>query len=236
MVAKLIRQDDRKLTFTTDMDISLANALRRSINYIPILAIQECDIYKNDSALYDEIIAHRLGLLPLKNQKLKNGETVELKLKAKGKEGGVEIMSGELGNDIVYPNMPIVYLEDGQQIEIVARATVGYGKEHAKYTPGLVFYKQLPKIKINKEGEAQVELSEIYPEVFEFDTKLKVKDATLCELDNEDMKNYPGVEIEFTDTLVFVIESWGQIKPSEIFTDAAKALKSELSELNKAIK
>jgi DNA-directed RNA polymerase subunit D len=233
---EITKQEEKKLSFTTDINTSLANALRRSINEIPIVAIQECDVYKNDSALYDEIIAHRLGLIPLKNQKMKEGDVVEMKLKAKGKEGGVEILSGELGDNVVYADMPIVYLEDGQKIEIVARAGVGFGKTHAKYNPGLVFYKQLPKIKISKEGEAQSELAEIYPEVFEFDNKLKVKDATLCELDNEDMKDYPGVEIELTDTLVFVIESWGQIAPKEIFTESAKALKAKLSELSKAIK
>jgi DNA-directed RNA polymerase subunit D len=236
MAMEKIKEGERKITFTTTMNISLANALRRSINDIPTLAIQECDFYKNDSALYDEVIAHRLGLIPLKNQKLKNGEIVELKIKAKGKEGGVEILSGELGDDVVFSDMPIVYLDGEQKIEIVARAGIGYGRDHAKYTPGLIFYKQLPKIKISKEGESQIELSELYPEVFEFNNKLKVKDATACELDNEDMKDYPGVEIEFTDTLVFVIESWGQMKTSEIFNEAAKALKSELSELSKALK
>ena len=60
----------KKITFISDLNISLANAIRRSVNEIPILAIDEVDIYKNDSALYDEIVAQRLGLTVLKNQKL----------------------------------------------------------------------------------------------------------------------------------------------------------------------
>ena len=69
---KLIEQDKEngKIMFETDMSIELANALRRSVNDVLVLAIDEVDIYKNDSALYDEIIAHRLGLIPLKNQKI----------------------------------------------------------------------------------------------------------------------------------------------------------------------
>ncbi len=63
------------------MAIELANALRRSVDEIPVLAINEVDIYKNDSALYDEIIAHRLGLIVLKNQKLKEGKAINFNWK-----------------------------------------------------------------------------------------------------------------------------------------------------------
>jgi len=233
---EIIENTPEKLRFTEKMGVSLANAIRRSVSEIPILAIQECDVYKNDSALYDEIIAHRLGLVPLVNQKLKEGKTVELKLKAKGKDGGVEVMSGELGELAVYPDMPIVYLEGGQEVEIVARAGTGIGKNHAKYMPGLMFYHHLAKIKISKEGEAQAELAELYPEVFGFDNKLKIKDASKCQLDEDDMKDYPGVEVSFDDNLVFQIESWGQIPAKDILIEACKALKGNLAELSKAIK
>ncbi len=227
-----------KISFITNINTSLANAIRRSVGEIPILAIVEADIYKNDSALYDEIIAHRLGLLPLKNQKMKTGQTIEMKLKGKGKgKNGTMILAGELDGDTVYPETPLVLLGDKQEIEIVARAKTGKGIDHAKFMPGLVFYKHLPKIKINKDGENQTELAEIYPDVFEmFGEKVKVKDATACDLDQDDMKKYPGVNIEFDDKLVFTIESWGQIKAEEIFTEACKALKENLSKVSKAVK
>ena len=77
-----ITKTPEEITFTSKLNVSLANAIRRSVGEIPILAIVEADIYKNDSALYDEIIAHRLGLLPIKNQKMKAGESVEMKMKA----------------------------------------------------------------------------------------------------------------------------------------------------------
>ena len=68
---KIINKSDNKIALTSDMNISMANALRRSVNYIPILAVDSLEISKNDSALYDEIIAHRVGLVPLKNEKLR---------------------------------------------------------------------------------------------------------------------------------------------------------------------
>jgi DNA-directed RNA polymerase subunit D len=82
---ELINQTNDLLKFSVKMNVSLANAIRRSVAEVLVLAVEECDFYKNDSALYDEIIAHRIGFIPLKNQKLSEGEHIELKLRAKGK-------------------------------------------------------------------------------------------------------------------------------------------------------
>ncbi|MEA3248528.1 MAG: DNA-directed RNA polymerase subunit D [Nanoarchaeota archaeon] len=234
---EMIEKTPEKVIFISDIDVSLANAIRRSVDEIPILAIDEVDIYKNDSVLYDEIIAHRLGLIPLKNEKLKADQNVEMKLKVKGKEGIREIHSGELGDLIVNSEIPIVLIGEGQEIELVARARIGKGINHAKFSPGIIFYKHLANIQINRDGEKQSELAEIYPEVFEmFGEKLKVKNAAVCDLDGEDMESYPGVTIGFDNNLVFSIESWGQIGAREMFIDACKALKGNLSEVSKVIK
>ena len=232
-----ITKTPEEISFTTDINVSLANAIRRSVGEISVLAIDECDIYKNDSVLYDEIIAHRLGLLSLKNQKMKADQTIEMKMKVKGKDDGVEIMAKELDGEVVYPETPIVLLADGQNLELVARAKAGKGVDHAKFMPGVAYYKHLPKIKISGEGEKQTGLVELYPDAFEmFGEKVKVKNAAACDLDQDDMGEYPGVEISFDDNLVFTIESWGQMEAKEIFTEACKALKGNLSEVAKAIK
>ena len=234
---EIITKTPEEISFISKMNVSLANALRRGVGEIPILAIVEADIYKNDSALYDEIIAHRLGLLPLKNQKMKGDQSVEMKMKVKGKDEGVEILAGELGDDVIYPKTPLVLLREKQEIELIARAKSGKGVDHSKFMPGLAFYKHLPKIKISSEGEKQSELAEVHPKVFEmFGEKLKVKNAAACDLDQDDMVDYPGVSIEFDDNLVFSIESWGQIEAKEIFSETCKALKGNLSEVSKIIK
>jgi DNA-directed RNA polymerase alpha subunit len=232
---KLMESDD-KIVFKTKMNVTLANALRRSVSEIPVLAIDEVDFYKNDSALYDEVIAHRLGLIPLKNQKMKEGEVVELKVKASGKEKGEEVLSEELGDLVVYGNIPVTYLEKDQELELVARAKVGYGKDHAKNIPGLVYYKILNEIKISKDGEKQSELAEIYPKTFSFDGKLKVVNAWADDLDQEDMKEFSGITITPTEDLVVIIETWKQMSCKDIFLDAIKALDKNLNELSKAIK
>jgi DNA-directed RNA polymerase subunit D len=227
---ELKEKTEDKIVFTTDMNISLANAIRRSVNEIPICAINEVDVSKNDSALYDEIIAHRLGLIPLKNKKIAKDSVIKLKLKKTGEKGGTEVLAKELGKDVVYGEMPLVLLEEGQELEIVAKAGIGIGKEHSKYCPGLIFYKQLGKITISKEGEKYKELAEKYPGLFRFDNKLKIENEWKYDLDEEDLKKYKGISIEPSNDLVFFIESWGQIDVKDIFNGACKALKDNLKE------
>jgi DNA-directed RNA polymerase subunit D len=240
---KLIQKKQDKIIFETDMSTGLANAIRRSVNEIPILAVDDVDIYRNDSALYDEVIAHRIGLIPLKNEKLNefdkcsckgkgcNKCTIELKLNVEGRE----VLSGDLGQEVVYKEMPIVLLEGDQGLEIVAKARLGEGKFHAKFTPGLVFYREGVKILISKDGEKNEELASSYPDFFDFDGKLKLKDEWKCDLDQTDVDNFKGIEIKPTGSLIFNIESWGQIKPEEIFTEAISALEDNLSDLSKAL-
>jgi len=50
----------------TDTDVSVANALRRIIlAEVPSMAIEIVNMEENETCLFDEFIAHRMGLLPL---------------------------------------------------------------------------------------------------------------------------------------------------------------------------
>ncbi len=49
------------------VDASLANSFRRILlAEIPTMAIEKVYVYNNTSVIQDEVLAHRLGLIPLK--------------------------------------------------------------------------------------------------------------------------------------------------------------------------
>ena len=109
--------------FILDTNEEMANAIRRSANEIEILAIDEVEIHKNDSALYDEILAHRLGLIPLQATKnvemfkegdkpsTKNQAQIHIKIKGPG-----IVYSGDIKGEVkpVYDKIPLVILGKDQ--------------------------------------------------------------------------------------------------------------------------
>ena len=65
--------DDSLARFTlSGASAAFANAFRRAmIGEVPTLAIEDVRIYDNTSALFDEMLAHRVGLIPIKNRSFK---------------------------------------------------------------------------------------------------------------------------------------------------------------------
>ena len=146
---------------------TFANLLRRYIiEKVPTMAMEDIEIKDNSSALYDEVIAHRLGLIPLSTDlksyvpiyKCKcDGEgcnrcTLKLTLKAEGPGivNASEIKSKDPKVKPVFPKMPIVKLLKDQKIELVATAVLGQGNDHVKFSPGFSYYKFKPEITIVK--------------------------------------------------------------------------------------
>jgi len=228
-------KSENKEVFVSEIDVSLANALRRMVNEIKTLAIKEVDIYRNDSAFSDEILSHRIGLVPLENEKLKDEDIIEMKLEVESKEDGFDVLSDSFGESVCVKEIPIIRLNKGQGIEVVARASLGTGREHARHIPGLVYYYHLNKINLKPEGKKHAEVAESHPKIFEFDGELKVKNEWACNFDSEDI-NVPGIEISQTERLVYVVESWGGMTCGEIISESAKTLNNNLEEMKRALK
>jgi len=138
------------------VDRSYVNAVRRfCISEVPSMAIDDVVILENSSVLYDEILAHRLGLIPIKTdlnryilpEKCDCGSPlgcnkcrVLFVLDATGKEKVSTVYSGDLVSEDreirpVSETIPIVKLARGQSVKLEAYARLGRGREHAKWQP-----------------------------------------------------------------------------------------------------
>lgn len=212
---------------------SLANAIRRSVAEVPVLAIDEVEIFKNDSALYDEILAHRLGLVPLKTEKGMSSKTkIELKI---SKVGPCTIYSGDLQGsaDVVYDKIPLTILGDGHKLELVATAVLGKGVEHAKYNPGLCYYRHLLEV------TSSSEIDEVVKNAKSFIKSEKKGSKWICDLKDADIDKINSLNkdaIKDSDEMLFVIESYGQMDAKDIFIKAVEALEDNLDEFEKLIK
>jgi DNA-directed RNA polymerase subunit D len=238
-----------------DSDEVFVNAIRRLIiEEVPTLAIEDLEIKDNNSALYDEMLGLRLGLTPiktdLKSYNLKenckcSGEgcaqcelTMTLKASKKGMVKASEATSSDPKCVFAEPEMPIVKLISKQKIDIIMKAVLGRGKEHAKWSPGMAFYKKEPIIKLGNIQNAELLSKKCTDGAIEVNNgKVKVNqaklyDSNLLELYAEMDK---GIELSYTDNIIFNLESWGQLSCKEILIQASDCLTSKTEEMEKLL-
>ena len=140
---QVLSTDPKKISVRLKgVPLQYANALRRiCLNGVPIFAIDTVDVIENSSAMMDESIAHRLGMIPLKTELSRFNEPdsrVLLVLDSGNKETSETVTSADLlsQDEVVKPisnKIPIAYLAPGQKIKIEAYARLGRGTEHAKW-------------------------------------------------------------------------------------------------------
>lgn len=222
-----------KFVLRMGANISLANAIRRSLSKVKVLAVDEVEIFKNDSALYDEVVAHRIGLLPLNTNK-KMGAKTKMDLKLQKSGPGIVYAKDFVGEaKIIYGGMPITLLEKGQEIELIATARLGCGQEHAKFMPGLGFYRYLFEV---KKGNQKIEEILKSSKGFVHEENKKSWIVDLNEAEEDAISKIDSNAIKESDEIIFVVESFGQMTAKEVFVNAVDALCKNLKEFEKLIK
>ena len=248
------------------VDVPLMNALRRmALAEVPSMAIDEVVMIENSSILQDEVIAHRLGLTPLKtdldgynlpedcscqSEFGCNLCRVTLTLDAESKEGTRTVYSGELvsENPEIMPvsdRVPIIKLAKGQKLKLEAYARLGKGKNHAKWQPvSMCVYKYFPKIQItSKSCENCTKCVDICPKnvLAMKENKVDVRDLLACNLCMDCVEACPqkpnGIKIEWKkNAFILNIESTGVLPPERILQEATKILDKQLKEFEEQVK
>src|SRR5438132_1415333 len=157
MDIKLLSKEQDTLRFVlSGVKPAFANALRRiMLSEVPVMAIDDVMILENNSVMYDEILAHRLGLIPittdLESYNLpeectckselgcsKCRASLSLEIEASDPVEVVYTSHLKPENPDVRPvsdKIPIVKLAQGQRVKLEAFARLGKGRTHAKWQP-----------------------------------------------------------------------------------------------------
>jgi DNA-directed RNA polymerase subunit D len=252
-----------------ETDPATANALRRTlVADIPKMAIEDVEFhlgpirgedgkeYESVAPLFDEIIAHRLGLVPLPTDlklfvrksecKACNGEgcpscTIIYSL---NKKGPCTVTSGDLEpiGDVklkpIDPNIPIVKLGEGQAMLVYATAVLGTAKEHAKWqvTAG-VGYKYYPVVDIDNRkmtpAKAPVEVCPVKI-LHVRDKKVVVEEEEKCTLCMTCVEKFDPGSINVhgdPSRMIFHFETDGSMSANEALNTALDLLDKRFTDI-----
>ena len=269
MQIEIVEMEDRKARFILrNSSPAMANALRRTmLQDIPKMAIDKVEFhlgpimqddkeYESVTSLFDEIIAHRLGLIPVPTNDQFTfqkdcscggvgcpGCTIMYSL---NKVGPGTVLSGDLmplGDSTLKVKdeaIPIVELTDTQAVLIYATAVMGTAKQHVKWQAAFgVGYSYMPKvsIKADRAGVAEVqEAAASYPGLFKVEGgKLVVDDiyraCTYGKAVEQDPVLQDAVTVEWDDTaFVFKYETDGSLTARQVLDKAVEILEQKAEE------
>jgi len=244
----------------SNTSLAFANAIRRlALTEVPTLAIEDIYVLKNTSPLFDEFIAHRLGLIPLKY----DPNVISLNFKDECECGGIgcnlctvtltlskeangntsemvysgDLISSQEGVEPVSPNIPIVKLGKGQALELECMAQLGRGKEHAKWQPvSAMGYQEYPEPSIDVEKCANCGdcIEACYRGVFQYiNSKVQVSNPLNCNLCGYCVEKCPvsAIAIEGdSERIIFSFEVNGSMSPSTVLVKAGEILLAKIDE------
>ena len=265
MDIEILEMAERKCKFILKNSApAMANALRRTmLSDIPKMAIDKVEFhlgpidvngkeFESITPLFDEIIAHRLGMVPVPTDL--NTFTFQDKCVCGGegcpnctilyslnKHGPCTVLSGDL-EPLGSPDLrvkdeeiPIVELADGQSVLIYAHAVMGTARQHVKWqVANGVGYKYMPTLEIVKDvSEPSLVIEKCPKHVFAMeDGKLVIRNLIDCitcrkceEVSNGEIK-VGAVDTDF----VFKFETDGSLTAEQVLSKAAEVLSQNAKE------
>jgi DNA-directed RNA polymerase subunit D len=256
-------QGDTLRFFLGGVDVAVANALRRiMIAEVPTMAIDDVVVIENSSTMRDEMVAHRLGLIPLRtdldsyvlpedcdcqSEMGCNKCSVTLTLVAEAVDATRTVYSKELKSldpDIVPASMdiPILKLARGQRVRIETYARLGRGRDHAKWQPvSACAYKYASTVSIDREKcESGVQDIEACPRhhLREEGNRIVVIADTGCDLCTERIRRCPAGAVQeeaHDDAFIFTVETTGAIPPTRAVSESIQLLLGKVVEFSEEV-
>lgn len=225
---------------------AFANALRRiMMSEVPTLAVEWVDVEDNSTALFDEVLSHRMGMIPLVFDPDKMNLPDECKCGGKGcplcqavfaleKTGPGIAYSGDMksSNRAVKPTdprFPIAELIKGNRVKLNAVARMGRGKDHARWQAANVGYQYYPEMAEASSTKGAVKLC---PKgaLKARGNKVVLADPMKCDLCESCFK--AGMKITGNpEKFIFRVESVSGLSPERIVSKAAEILMGKGDEL-----
>lgn len=258
MEIDIIELSDRKARFVlSGVSAAFANAIRRSIlSEVPVLAIDDVNIYDNTSVLFDEQLALRLGLIPLKADTKKYIFRKECKCEGQGcplcqasltlsAEGPRVVYSGDMVSTApdVSPAeaiIPIVELKEKHKVVVEAIARLGTGRQHSKWQAGVASgYKNMPIITFG-DCDFCEECIKVCPRnILELNgSKVNVTDIIECSMCRlcEKACNMNSIKVsESPDSFIMTFETTGAITAAELAVEAVSSIQKRASQLGEIL-
>ncbi|MGB4578815.1 MAG: DNA-directed RNA polymerase subunit D [Methanoculleus sp.] len=257
------RLDERVAKFTVSgVSISFANLLRRAmVSEVPTLAIDNVRIYDNSSVLFDEMLAHRLGLIPLRTDLDRyvprsectcEGEgcplctaTYTLSVEGPGTVYSSDLIPQDPDAAPAEGEIPIITLDKDQKVVLEAYATVDTSKEHAKWQATTACgYKNYPQITVDERCDGcGMCIDECPRDVLEpGNERVRVvrdreESCSLCRLCERaclagGIGNEPAIHIDADENrFIFVVESDGSMPVREIIERALQYIQKTSDDL-----
>lgn len=221
------------------------NTLRRTImTTVPCLAIDEIQIYNNDSITFDEMLANRLGLLPIKTDvtSYKKGDKVKLVLEKVGPciVTSKDIKCTDPKIEILDKKIIITKLGKEESLKLEMTALMNTGSQNVRFQPAIVSYNQISEIDNNTVKDAKKIIDEM-PK-----GSVELKAGKLFFIDPYNIKNQNqhldilrknGVSVEYSEIdYILTLELTGQLTAKEVLDSAVNSMNEKLEELEEAVK
>lgn len=244
MKLQILKKTENKLEFTLEgVDNAFANALRRTMmSDVPTMAIEVVEMEENGSGLFDEALAHRLGLVPLIFDRKLYNLKADCKCDGKGcsrcevtftleAEGPGIVKVGDMKSDADVkpsdPEIPVVQLLENQRLKLTAVAQLGFGKEHAKWQASVVGYQNIPSVRVNEASDKVVDVCPTH--VFEKkDGRVRVAAEDKCILCMRCVEVSDGVTVTAQeDGFIFRVESVSGLSAIEVLDSALEIIEQK---------